>query len=139
MLKISHCNTVIFKICAREICGKFVYKYSETIEDVKNQPTFQEIYKPHEQIIREFLGLRKRNFQDIVFISTETYKEIFNLQQCTFKTESSFTICETVQHNKCVVCTKLMSQFLSTLEGRKRVIGYAFYLETQFHLTVNNN
>ena len=25
-----------FKICAREICEKFVYKHSETIEYVKN-------------------------------------------------------------------------------------------------------
>ena len=30
----------IFEICAREICRKFVYKYSEIIEYVKNQPTF---------------------------------------------------------------------------------------------------
>ena len=29
-----------FEICAREICEKFVYKYSETIEYVKNEPTF---------------------------------------------------------------------------------------------------
>ena len=31
MLKISHLNT-----CAREVCEKFVYKHSETIEYVKN-------------------------------------------------------------------------------------------------------
>ena len=29
-----------FEICAREICEKFVYKLSESIEYVKNQPTF---------------------------------------------------------------------------------------------------
>ena len=27
---------LLFEICAREICEKFVYKYSETIEYVKN-------------------------------------------------------------------------------------------------------
>ena len=30
----------LFKICAREICEKFVYKHSETIEYFKNEPTF---------------------------------------------------------------------------------------------------
>ena len=28
--------TLIFKICANEICEKFVYKHSETTEYVKN-------------------------------------------------------------------------------------------------------
>ena len=37
MLKISHeKNLLLFEICAREICKKFVYKHSETIEYVKN-------------------------------------------------------------------------------------------------------
>ena len=36
------------------------------------------------------------------------------------KTENNFTIYETVQHNKCAICSKLIiSQFLSTLEVRK--------------------
>ena len=38
-------KTSPFEICAREICEKFVYKHSETIEYVKNLPTFEEIYK----------------------------------------------------------------------------------------------
>ena len=29
------------------------------------------------QITREFLGLRMQNFQGIIFISTQTFKEIF--------------------------------------------------------------
>ena len=29
------------------MCGKFVCKHSETIEYVKNQPTFKETYKLH--------------------------------------------------------------------------------------------
>ena len=33
-------NMLLFEICAREICEKFVYKHSETIEHVKNEPTF---------------------------------------------------------------------------------------------------
>ena len=37
MLKILHLNNLLlFEICAREICEKFVYKHSETIEYVKN-------------------------------------------------------------------------------------------------------
>ena len=31
---------LLFEICPREICEKFVYKHSETIEYVKNYPTF---------------------------------------------------------------------------------------------------
>ena len=43
-----------------------------------------------------------------------------------FKTENNFTMYETVQHNKYVVSSKLiMSQFLSTLQVRKWVVGYA--------------
>ena len=33
-------HLLFFEICAREICGKLVYKHSETIEYVKNYPTF---------------------------------------------------------------------------------------------------
>ena len=40
------------------------------------------------------------------------------------KTENNFTIYDTWQHNECVICSKLiMSQFLSTLDVRKRVVG----------------
>ena len=35
------------------------------------------MYKIHGQITREFLGLRTRHFQGMVFWSTQTYKEIF--------------------------------------------------------------
>ena len=33
-------NLLLFEICQREICEKFVYKYSVTIGFVKNEPTF---------------------------------------------------------------------------------------------------
>ena len=62
MLKI-----LLFEICAREICEKFVYKHSKTIKYVKNQPTFYNIYKLEGQITREFLGLKRRNVHGIVF------------------------------------------------------------------------
>ena len=62
---------------AREICEKFVYKYSETIECDKNYPTFQEIFKIQGKIAQEFLGLDMRIFQGIVFVWTQTYWEIF--------------------------------------------------------------
>ena len=56
-------------IYAHEICEKFFfYKHSETIEYVKNYPTFYEIFKFHGQITRELLGLRMRNFQGVVFM-----------------------------------------------------------------------
>ena len=50
------------------MCEKFAYKHSGTIEYVKNEPTFQEIYKLHGQVTREFLRLKMKNFQDIAFM-----------------------------------------------------------------------
>ena len=38
---------------------------------------FKKFHKFQWQITREFLGLRKQNFQGMVFISTRTYMEIF--------------------------------------------------------------
>ena len=38
-----------------ELCEKFVYKLSETIEHVKNEPTFKKCYKIRGRITREFL------------------------------------------------------------------------------------
>ena len=67
----------MFKICAREICEKFVYEQSETIGCVENWLIFQGIYKLHGKTIQEFLGFRIKNFQDIVFIWTQIYMEIF--------------------------------------------------------------
>ena len=55
-------------MCAREIWEKLVHKHLATIEYVKNEPTFLKNYKLHGQIPREFLGLRMRNIQGIVFI-----------------------------------------------------------------------
>ena len=44
---------------------------------LKTSLLFIKIYKLHEQITWEFLGLRMRNFQGIIFIWTQTYREIF--------------------------------------------------------------
>ena len=52
----------------------FVYKHTETKEFVKNQPT---LYKFDGWITREFLRLRMRNFQGIIFIWIWIYKTIF--------------------------------------------------------------
>ena len=51
----------------REIREKFLYKHSETIEYVKNLPTFHKIYKRRGQIARKFVELKMRTFQSIVF------------------------------------------------------------------------
>ena len=40
MPKFLHYNTLLFEIYAPEIYEKFVYKHTETIEYVKNYPTF---------------------------------------------------------------------------------------------------
>ena len=59
------------------ICQMFVYKHSETIEYVKKWLTFQEKYKLYGQITSEFLVFRMRNFQDIIFLWAQTYRESF--------------------------------------------------------------
>ena len=64
-------------MCARETCEKFVYKHLEITEYIENYPTFSEMYNLHGEIFREFLGLRMQNFQGIVFIRTQIYREIF--------------------------------------------------------------
>ena len=46
----------------------FVYKYTETIEYVRKYPIFKEKYKPYGEITREFLGLRMRDHQGIIFV-----------------------------------------------------------------------
>ena len=33
-------HLLLYEICARKICKKFIYKHSETIKLVKNSPTF---------------------------------------------------------------------------------------------------
>ena len=63
--KISHENTFLgFEVCAREICEKFVYKHSETIND--NMLKISLLF--NRRITQESLGLRMRNFHVIVFI-----------------------------------------------------------------------
>ena len=67
----------ISEIRAREIREKFVSKHSETIACIKNYPTVPDIYKFRGQITREFIGLRMRTFQGIVFKRTGRYRKIF--------------------------------------------------------------
>ena len=70
MLRFHIKNRSFFEICAREICEKFIYKHSATIEYVINEPTFKEIYKLHRKITREVLGLRMQNFKGIFYMNT---------------------------------------------------------------------
>ena len=52
------------------------------------------------------------------------------IKNTCFKTENNFAIYEKVQQKMCVTCSKLiMSQFLSTLEGRKEVLGFSLLPE----------
>ena len=54
----------------------FVYKHTEKIEYVKNWPTFKEKYKFYGWITGEFLRLKMRIFQGIIFIWIWIYGEI---------------------------------------------------------------
>ena len=44
---------------------------------LKISPLFKKFLKLHGQITPEFFGLRMRSFQVIVFMETQTHKEIF--------------------------------------------------------------
>ena len=55
----------------------FVYKHTETIEYAKHFPTFPEKHKLNGKITQEFLGLRMRTFQGIVFLGNRIYIQIF--------------------------------------------------------------
>ena len=55
----------------------FVYKHIETIEYVKKYANFKEQYKVYGWITQEFLGLRVKNFQDIILKWIRTCREIF--------------------------------------------------------------
>ena len=55
----------------------FVYKHTETIEYIKKYANFYGKYEVHGWITEEFLGLRMKNFQDIIFIWIRTHREIF--------------------------------------------------------------
>ena len=67
--KLKH--LLLFEICTREICKKFVYKHSETMEylAVKNQPTFKEVYKLHIQTNNS----RTSNFLNAKFLGYSVY------------------------------------------------------------------
>ena len=49
----------------------FVYKHTETIEYIQKQLSFLKKYILHRKRIREFLGLRIRNFHGIISIPTQ--------------------------------------------------------------------
>ena len=55
----------------------FVYKHTETIECVKNQPTLYKKYNVYGRINPEFLELRMPNVQCILFARVRTNREIF--------------------------------------------------------------
>ena len=55
----------ILELYKRKVCEKFVHKHMETIESVKISLLFK---KNTNWITREFLWLKMRNFQGIIFI-----------------------------------------------------------------------
>ena len=61
-------HLLLFEICAREICGKFVYKHSETIEMSKISLLFKKFKNFTGKSLENSLGLRMQNFLAIAFI-----------------------------------------------------------------------
>ena len=62
MLKLSHYNSIYF---LSYVHPRYMKYLSTNIK-----------YKLHRQITREFLGLRMRSFQNVVFKWSRTYSEI---------------------------------------------------------------
>ena len=73
-------HLLLFEICAHEIWEKFVYKHSETINYVKNYPTFSEIFKLHGQIPQEFLGLKCEIYRVFVLYEHEHIVRFSNMR-----------------------------------------------------------
>ena len=88
----------------------------------------QEIYKLHEQINWEFLGLRMRNFQSFIFIWIQTYSEVFESalvylekhqwKACFafFNQGLAFWIVSFPLGN-CLLCSKYVVVYRSTMSG----------------------
>ena len=66
----------ILELYTRKVCEMFIYKHTETMEYVKNYPTFWEKWKLYGWITQEFFRLRMPNFQDIIFIWIWIYSEV---------------------------------------------------------------
>ena len=58
----------IVELYTRRFCEMFVYKHTETVEMLKISLLFKKNTNFTGIIIREFLRLRMRNFQSIIFI-----------------------------------------------------------------------
>ena len=82
MLKILHWNTFYFLRYAHWIMWKVCLQTFRNNRICKKLAYSLGIYKLHGQITQEFLGLRIRNFQGIVFTWTQTHFQISHFQIC---------------------------------------------------------
>ena len=57
---------------------KYVKSLFTNIQKHKNMLKISLVFKLQGEITREFLGIRMRHFQGIVFICTKTYREILS-------------------------------------------------------------
>ena len=59
----------VLELFIRKVCEIFVYKHTETIEYVKKVTYFlRKMQTSRENNLRDFLGLKMRNFQGSIFI-----------------------------------------------------------------------
>ena len=54
------------EICTYKVCKMFLYKYTETMEKGKNEPSFYEKRQRHEYNWR-FVRIKKKKIQGIIF------------------------------------------------------------------------
>ena len=75
MLKISHENTFYFLRYAHVRQVKSLFTNIQKRQNMLKISLLFKKFTNYEQITREFLGLRMRNFQGIVFLRTQTFRE----------------------------------------------------------------
>ena len=126
MSKISHKNTFYFLRYAH-------VRYVKMLQRFRNNRTFWNLayflrnLQLLRQIFREFLGLRMRNLQDIDFIWTQTYREIFRSAL-----NLNFSIKDSL---KCIIIQKekLLGYVIS---GNTLLIVYKLHSKLRIHKTV---
>ena len=75
-------KVLLFQISARKICEMFVDKHSETIECVKNEPTFLRNLQPSRTNNSRILRIKNANFSGVCFFFLYEHKYIGRFQIC---------------------------------------------------------
>ena len=127
MSKISHKNTFYFLRYAHVRYVKRLLQRFRNNRTFWNLAYFLRNLQLLRQIFREFLGLRMRNLQDIDFIWTQTYREIFRSAL-----NLNFSIKDSL---KCIIIQK-EKLLVYVISGNTLLIVYKLHSKLRIHKTV---